>query len=844
VFQLTVPAEPGLSPVIVPLDPGAIAQFVMPDRVADKLDGIPELVWPASPGSEHSSALFPQPLPRGLPRFLGGRLILKLLGHGPLGCALLARPLFLGDSEVVKLLPADRAGDRVYAAEFAREAFAASQLEHPNLVAIRELGSERGQPYVAVERVCGPSLADLVQEPKQLDAYEAAVLILQAARGLHAAHEQSLWHRDVKPANLRLDPAGLVRVDDVGLEMTPSMAAAIAAKEKQKSPPVQVAVGSPAFMAPEQASDPVSSDGRADIYALGGTFYNLVTGRPPFAGDNAVELLRKHREEAVIPAREFVPELPRAISDVITAMMGKRLDERYPSMAVVVDVLEGLLGVQAGNATAELEKAGEAIRQAALTLGELPARGLRFRVLALSLSIWLGMVLLLLGLGLWGPAVGMLGFGAVTIAVLLVISGFTHGSDLLRLASRVILGGRVRPWLILLTAAAILAALWAWGGSMPWFPLVCVGGLVGAFHFFLDRPLARERRAIVDATKARLRDLRARGHAEDALRALFARHGGKHWEDLFETVFGHRALVTARARWGRDSAAKRKRLLGSCRDGLFSLLEKRLEARSDLLATRLLESVEEGRLEEAGVNLLTARRRARRIAKAMVLTAAQWRDEQRLLASGRDSTVALGPPLLHRLHRAASQPEAALEPHEPQSSPLLRRVDSLSSFLLGRGIRFLMGAGLFILFAVWLDASGIVTVTQVRDQAREIDRVIRRAMQSADAAILRELRWGISWDWQRLQDPIAILLFPVSQKTAIVGANLGVAALILILSLFSGRKITGFLALLASALTLFGPLWGVVIPALTDRLDASAQARCLGALFLIAGFLWPRRRSA
>src|SRR5271157_3918546 len=155
--------------------------------------------------------------------------------------------------------------------------------------------------------------------------------------------------------------------------MTPSLAAALEARQESGGEPrkraatgsdrsLRPAAGTPAFMAPEQAADPVISDARADIYALGATFYNLVTGKLPFPGDDAVELIRQHQEEFPVPPGEFVPNLPRQISDIIRTMMGKRPEERYPNMAVVVDVLEGMLGVHGDLAAAILESEAAPIR--------------------------------------------------------------------------------------------------------------------------------------------------------------------------------------------------------------------------------------------------------------------------------------------------------------------------------------------------------------------------------------------------------------------------------------------------------------------------------------------------
>ena len=195
-----------------------------------------------------------------------------------------------------------------------------------------------------------------------------------------------------------------------------------------------------------------------------------------------------------------------------------------------------------------------------------------------------------------------------------------------------------------------------------------------------------------------------------------------------------------------------------------------------------------------------------------------------------------------RLHRAALQPEPVLEPHETQRGPVFRRVDRAVSLVLGRGLRFLLGLALLALLAVWLDAKRIVTGHQVQVQTAELYHVVRRAATAADPGILREARWDLSLEWKRLLERVDFPWLPEAEGTQMPGASLGTAALILLVSVLSGRKVAGLLAILGAALALFGPRLGVVIPAITDRLDATAQARALGVLLLIAGFLVPRRR--
>ena len=252
--------------------------------------------------------------------------------------------------------------------------------------------------------------------------------------------------------------------------------------------------------------------------------------------------------------------------------------------------------------------------------------------------------------------------------------------------------------------------------------------------------------------------------------------------------------------------------------------------------------MEEKRLENAGLNVLTARRKARRIAKAMLVTAAEWREEQRLLDATDRSPATHSRPLMERLSLAASQPEAVLEPHEKQPNALLRRIDSWIGILLGRGLRFLLSAAMLVLLAIWSDAHGILTFSQLREQAAELYRVSQAAVVAADPGLFRQLKWNIPGQWHRLADPLDFPWLHEVLGNSLPAFNLVVAATILLISLFARQRITAFLALAGTAVALFGPRWGLEIPSLLDRIGADAQARALGILIAVLGWFWPRRK--
>jgi hypothetical protein len=156
--------------------------------------------------------------------------------------------------------------------------------------------------------------------------------------------------------------------------------------------------------------------------------------------------------------------------------------------------------------------------------------------------------------------------------------------------------------------------------------------------------------------------------------------------------------------------------------------------------------------------------------------------------------------------------------------------------------RFLLAGLLLGVFAFWLDQQGVLTAAQVRGQFSSAFAVIDRAVRDADAGRLRDLSWNLSIDWRRLREPVVLPLFADLAGKVLPAANLGIAGLVLAVSMLSGRRVTGFFALLGAAISLLGPRMGFALPASLTRFDAAEQSMAAGLLLLAVGFLWPRRR--
>src|SRR5437773_1852188 len=268
--------------------------------------------------------------------FLNHYKILDRLGRGRMaGVYRAVHPL--GQIVAIKVLPPSKAKEPLLLARFQREARLAVRLKHPNVVRAFQVGAVDGLHYLVMEYLEGETLDELLQRRKPLPVGEAVGLVHQALLGLQHIHEQGMVHRDLKPANLMLVPAPrestqecTVKILDIGLARPLFDENAADSPETPNLTSEGIILGTPDYMAPEQARDARSADIRADIYSLGCVLYQTLTGQPPFPDSNVISQMVRHASEQPRPVRELNPNVPDGLQQILNWMMTKDPTQRYP----------------------------------------------------------------------------------------------------------------------------------------------------------------------------------------------------------------------------------------------------------------------------------------------------------------------------------------------------------------------------------------------------------------------------------------------------------------------------------------------------------------------------------
>jgi urea transport system substrate-binding protein len=257
--------------------------------------------------------------------------VTRLIGSGGMATVYEAEDTTLNRHVAIKFLPEARKEQHVAVERFINEAQVAGRLNHPNIIAIYDIGFEHEAYYIAMELLNPGSAGHYLKRRGRMNWFEAAHVVAQCCSALTAAHQAGLIHRDIKPDNILVSPAGTVKLADFGLVKE--------LFEETGLTKSGVVVGTPLYMSPEQASaQPL--DARTDIYSLGATFFALLSGSPPYTTGSVPQIMMAHVKAPVPDPRRTAPEVPESIVQIVRRSMAKRPSERFQNAEEMRHALE------------------------------------------------------------------------------------------------------------------------------------------------------------------------------------------------------------------------------------------------------------------------------------------------------------------------------------------------------------------------------------------------------------------------------------------------------------------------------------------------------------------------
>ena len=259
--------------------------------------------------------------------------IIKSIGEGGMANVYLAYDTILDRDVAVKVLRGDLANDEKFVRRFQREALNASSLSHPNIVEVYDVGDDNGQYFIVMEYIEGKNLKDLLKKRGKLTVSEVVDIMSQIADGLSVAHDSYIIHRDIKPQNIMILENGLIKITDFGIAM------ALNATQLTQTNSV---MGSVHYLPPEQASGKGSTL-KSDIYSMGILMYELLTGKLPYRGDNAVEIALKHLKEPLPSIKDEIDDIPQSVENVILKSAAKNPKNRYNDAREMYEDLKTVL---------------------------------------------------------------------------------------------------------------------------------------------------------------------------------------------------------------------------------------------------------------------------------------------------------------------------------------------------------------------------------------------------------------------------------------------------------------------------------------------------------------------
>ncbi len=290
-------------------------------------------------------------LERGQDLNLGPYVLLERVGEGGMGQVFKARHRKLNRHVALKVMRRDKLGNADAIQRFYREVRAAAVLDHPNIVTAFDADEVHGVCFFAMEFVEGTTLSNLVKQGGPLAVPVACEYMRQVTQGLQHAYEKGLVHRDIKPSNIVVQKCGsrsegmpLVKILDMGLARIMQTEGTEASADLTQAHAV---LGTPDFIAPEQARDARVADARSDLYSLGCTFHFILTGEVPFPANSAMEKLLKHYLEEPPRVEALRPEVPATLGQIVRKLMAKAPEQRFQTPAQLGRELAALLDIRA-----------------------------------------------------------------------------------------------------------------------------------------------------------------------------------------------------------------------------------------------------------------------------------------------------------------------------------------------------------------------------------------------------------------------------------------------------------------------------------------------------------------
>lgn len=282
---------------------------------------------------------------------LGGYRVERTLGRGGMGKVFLAVQESLDRQVALKVMAPHLAEDAEFVRRFQAEARAAASLTHPNVVIVHDVGEQKNYHYLSMEYMDRGSCEELLAERGRLSYREVLEVLRDAAGGLVYAESRGIVHRDIKPANLMRNHQGATKIADLGL------AVQVEAESELESEGGKKVFGTPHFISPEQLRGE-TVDCRSDLYSLGATIYQLLTGETPFGGETTRDILRGHLFEPAPRVRERITEVPKEFDALIARLLEKDPADRYPSAAALLADTQRLLAQEVGSAAGTSPNSG------------------------------------------------------------------------------------------------------------------------------------------------------------------------------------------------------------------------------------------------------------------------------------------------------------------------------------------------------------------------------------------------------------------------------------------------------------------------------------------------------